>query len=67
MLRLLISDRQLREVAALTGQERAKEHYLWDDVAKQVETVYLDLVGKRPQGSTQLTMKRGSGRAERAA
>jgi len=47
MLRLLISDAPLRERTAIRGQERAREHYLWDEVAKQVEAVYLQLLRKK--------------------
>ncbi len=44
MLRLLISDRKVRQATAVRGQRRALENYLWNDIARQLSVVYSELV-----------------------
>jgi glycosyltransferase involved in cell wall biosynthesis len=46
MLRLLISEPGVRTAAARKTRERVWEHYLWGRVVRQVESVYLELVGE---------------------
>jgi glycosyltransferase involved in cell wall biosynthesis len=45
MMRLLLSDRQVREEAGRRGQQRIREHYLWPQIASQIEQAYLNLLG----------------------
>ncbi len=45
MLRLLISDPQVREAAARSAQERARERYLWPQIASEIEEAYLSVMG----------------------
>ena len=40
MLRLLLSDAQVREAAARRGQQRVRDRYLWRAVAEDVDRVY---------------------------
>lgn len=67
MLRLLISDARRRELTALKGQERARERYLWDKVAEQVEAIYLQLLADKPQASPGPILKPGAQDPGRAA
>jgi glycosyltransferase involved in cell wall biosynthesis len=46
MLRLLIGDADLRERAAKKAKERIQHGYLWPQITKQIEQVYLDLMGR---------------------
>ncbi len=46
MLRLLISEPGVRTAAARKARERVWEHYLWSRVARQIESVYRELVGE---------------------
>ena len=46
MLRLLISEPGVRTAAARKARERVWEHYLWSRVVRQIESVYLELVGE---------------------
>jgi glycosyltransferase involved in cell wall biosynthesis len=45
MLRLLISEPEVRKAAAGKARERVREHYLWGRVAKEIERIYLELAG----------------------
>jgi glycosyltransferase involved in cell wall biosynthesis len=45
MLRLLISEPEIREAAASKARERVWEHYLWGRVAREIEGSYLALAG----------------------
>jgi glycosyltransferase involved in cell wall biosynthesis len=45
MLRLLISEPEVRKAAASKARERVWEHYLWSRVAREIEGVYLKLAG----------------------
>jgi glycosyltransferase involved in cell wall biosynthesis len=49
MLRLLLSEDRVRKDAAIRGQEHVRQHYLWPGIAEEIERVYLDLVGWRPE------------------
>jgi glycosyltransferase involved in cell wall biosynthesis len=46
MLRLLISDAEVRAAAGCAGQQRVRERYLWPQIAEQIEEVYLRLLGQ---------------------
>jgi len=43
MLRLLISEPEIRQAAAGKARERVWEHYLWGRVAREIESQYLEL------------------------
>jgi len=51
MLRLLVGNPELRESAAKKAQERIRQNYLWPNITKQIEQVYLELMGRtvRPE------------------
>ncbi len=66
MLRRLIFDAELRECAAVKGRERARKHYLWDDVAKRVEAVYQQLLKSAARGTREQIVELGGG-SDRAA
>jgi len=44
MIRLLLADPHVREEAARSAQERIRQHYLWPQIAAEVERAYLNLV-----------------------
>ncbi len=46
MLRLLVTNPELREGAAKKAKERIRQDYLWPNITKQIEQVYLDLMGR---------------------
>jgi glycosyltransferase involved in cell wall biosynthesis len=48
MLRLLLMDPQVREAAGYKAQERAWKHYLWPQIAVDIERVYSRLAGCNP-------------------
>jgi glycosyltransferase involved in cell wall biosynthesis len=54
MLRLLISEPEIREAAAGKARERVWEHYLWGRVAREIEGNYLALTAgpKVPEPAT---------------
>jgi glycosyltransferase involved in cell wall biosynthesis len=45
MLRLLMADAEVREAAGRSAKRRIQEQYLWGEVARKVERVYLEMVG----------------------
>jgi glycosyltransferase involved in cell wall biosynthesis len=45
MLRLLISEPEIRKAAARKAREKVWEHYLWGRVAREIEGSYLALAG----------------------
>jgi hypothetical protein len=45
MLRLLIADTHVRKAAGRRAKRRIQEQYLWSEVAREVERVYLEMVG----------------------
>jgi len=47
MLRLLISEPEIRKAAANRARERVWEHYLWGRVAREIEGRYLELATKK--------------------
>ena len=47
MLRLLISDAQVREAAGRDARERILERYLWPEIVNQIELAYWELAGRR--------------------
>ncbi|PYV49004.1 MAG: hypothetical protein DMG94_01970, partial [Acidobacteria bacterium] len=50
MLTVLLSDSRLREAVGKTGQERVRQHFLWDGVVRELAQIYGTLVTpeKRP-------------------
>jgi glycosyltransferase involved in cell wall biosynthesis len=46
MLRLLVANPELREGAAKKAKERIRQDYLWPHITRQIESVYLDLMGR---------------------
>jgi glycosyltransferase involved in cell wall biosynthesis len=44
MLCLLLDDEDLRRETGRIAQQRIRRNYLWDDVSKQIEAVYLELM-----------------------
>ena len=44
MLRLLISSPSLRHDAATRAQARIREHYLWSEIAGQIDSIYRELM-----------------------
>ena len=45
MIRMLLSDRQIREEAARQAQERIRTQYLWPQITAQIEASYRALLG----------------------
>ncbi|MGH9539544.1 MAG: glycosyltransferase family 4 protein, partial [Terriglobales bacterium] len=45
MLRLLISEPEVRKAAARKAREKVREHYLWNRVASEIEGIYLAMAG----------------------
>jgi glycosyltransferase involved in cell wall biosynthesis len=43
MLCLFLDDDELRRGTGRIAQQRIRRNYLWDDVSKQIEAVYLEL------------------------
>jgi len=58
MLRLLLSDKEIRQAAARCGQQRVREQYLWSAIATRIESVYLEMLGCRSSDSTLPVPKR---------
>ena len=48
MMRLLLSDSQVRIAAARRGQQRVRERYMWHSVAESVDRVYQKMMGTEP-------------------
>jgi glycosyltransferase involved in cell wall biosynthesis len=44
MLSLLLSDVRLREIAGGSAQQRVRQNYLWEKVAKEIAAVYAELM-----------------------
>ncbi|MGH9503530.1 MAG: glycosyltransferase family 4 protein [Terriglobales bacterium] len=52
MLRLLISEPEIRKAAAAHARTKVWKHYLWGRVAREIENIYLELgAGKNPHKS----------------
>jgi glycosyltransferase involved in cell wall biosynthesis len=45
MLRLLISEPEVRKIAASDAKEKIRSHYLWNRVAKEIGGIYAGLAG----------------------
>jgi glycosyltransferase involved in cell wall biosynthesis len=45
MLRLLLADSRVRQEAAHAGQDRVRAHYVWPQIASEIERAYLRLMG----------------------
>jgi len=62
MLRLLISEPEVRAAAACKARERVWEHYLWGRVAREIESVYLDVAAPKkfpkPAAAPQASIRR---------
>jgi glycosyltransferase involved in cell wall biosynthesis len=43
---LLLGDPALREETGRRAQERVRQHYLWENVAVQMSSVYESLMGR---------------------
>jgi glycosyltransferase involved in cell wall biosynthesis len=54
MLRLLISEPEVRKIAASDAKEKVRSHYLWNRVAREIEGIYAGLAGGkvRPKPAT---------------
>ena len=48
MMRLLLSDSQVRIAAARRGQQRVRERYMWRSVADNVDRIYQKVMGAAP-------------------
>jgi glycosyltransferase involved in cell wall biosynthesis len=71
MLRLLISEPQVREEAARNARERVRERYLWPQIAKQIELAYWELMSEKrvtePGAASETRAKSGPTRSGQAA
>jgi len=47
MLELLLSDPEMRKRSGATGRHRIQESYLWPQIARELERVYLDALGNQ--------------------
>ena len=45
MLRLLLTDPEVREAAGRAAKQRIREQYLWPKIAQQVEQAYMEMMG----------------------
>ncbi len=62
MLRLLIENPLLREAAVTKARERIQQHYLWPQVAEQIEEIYLKVLDpKLPLGIRKLPISVAEG------
>lgn len=64
MLRLLISDSEVRKAAGRNAKKRMQEGYLWPKIACQVEQVYLEMMGWKqgPRSDSTELLSIGTGR-----
>ena len=46
MLRMLLSDPQVRDAAGRRGQERVWRGYLWPQITSEIERTYLRVTGR---------------------
>ena len=49
VLRLLLGNSELRDSAAKKALKRIRQGYLWPHITRQIEEVYLELVGRTPK------------------
>ena len=59
MLRLLIADREIREDAGRSAKRRIEYQYLWPKIAKEIEGVYLGIIGSKSSASKPPSSSRG--------
>jgi len=65
MLRLLISDAQVREAAGRDARERILERYLWPEIVNQIELAYSELAGRRDvAGAVSVARRRAKRKSE---
>jgi glycosyltransferase involved in cell wall biosynthesis len=59
-LRFLIANPAVRDAAGRAAKRRIREHYLWPQIASEIERVYLEMLG---WGSAKTLVKKPTGRA----
>jgi hypothetical protein len=60
MLRFLIADPGARQSAARRGKRRIRDRYQWDEITRQIELVYLEVMGQKAQAmDTALSLNKG--------
>jgi glycosyltransferase involved in cell wall biosynthesis len=47
-LRFLIANPAIREAAGRTARMRIEEHYQWQKIAEDIESAYLEILGRKP-------------------
>jgi len=62
MLDLLLSDPRLRAASGMSGQQRARHHYLWETIVKEIDAVYAGLIGPSTTRKTTSRPVEASGR-----
>ncbi len=68
MLKLLIENAGLRESAAERARERIQNHYLWPQIASQIEDIYMDVMDRpRDARKPPLAVEEGRGAAGQVA
>jgi glycosyltransferase involved in cell wall biosynthesis len=68
MLRFLIADPAARRSAAQRGRERIREKYQWDEITKEVEQVYLEVMGRQEKvADAEVCVNRGPVHGRKAA
>jgi len=70
-LRFLITNPTVREAAGEAAKRRVREHYQWGMIARQIEQIYLDMMGqpglKAPEKKPSQPVATHSAMAEREA
>ena len=51
-LRFLIANPAIREAAGATARKRIEDHYQWQKIAEDIESVYLEILTERPEAVT---------------
>jgi glycosyltransferase involved in cell wall biosynthesis len=65
MLQMLLSDPDMRRRAGAAGRRRVQESYLWPQIARELERVYLDATGN-PESAAPEKISREQERREAA-
>jgi glycosyltransferase involved in cell wall biosynthesis len=47
-LRFLIANPSVREAAGRSARKRIEDHYQWQKIAEDIESVYLEILGRKP-------------------